>query len=356
MVRKIFKLAIAGNSVADIAKILNTDNEIPPGAYYRFYNTNKRVYAKTTRHDSWTTNNVRYILKNEVYYGADVSHKREVTQRGTNHTTKISKTDQIVIENVHEAIVTKEEFTAAQKVIRKVGRKKRIFGSALFQGILFCGTCMRVLQAYPSVKKPYYKCSLCQLEVGKDNCRDTKVFEDNLIEYMRTATQELFEMVNQIEPILEEQRIQQQSFEKSMADKAEQCRKKLAQLENRKLFNVEKLMEGSIGEEIYLKQRKKLEDEITQSQSELSQIESQFQLEDAAADYTINKTIKDIKRFAQENVVSKEMLKTLIEGIYVTDSEHIELRWKFSDEFVSLLAEAGRRQKKILGTIKEKNS
>jgi hypothetical protein len=39
-----------------------------------------------------------------------------------------------------------------------------------------------------------------------------------------------------------------------------------------------------------------------------------------------------MKRFAGEEQLSKAMVQELIEKVLVTDPEHVEIVWKFSDE------------------------
>lgn len=163
-----------------------------------------------------------------------------------------------------------------------------------------------------------------------------------------------FCLADQVAEIVGEENRQINLTEKYINDQTDLYRTKLAQLENTKLSNVEKWLDGSIGEDFYLINRKKLDEEITQIQSELWQIESQFQIKAESTDYETNRFLKDIQRFAHESGVSREMLETFFDAIYVTDSEHIELKWKFTDIFVSLLVEAERRQKKTQKIAKEK--
>ena len=357
VVRESFDLAIAGDSVADIARKLNSDGEMTPAVYFRSKDPKEHMYEKTTRHISWTHTNVRRILQSETYYGANVAHKREITKRGTTKSAGIEKEDQIIVEDVHEAIVTKTEFSEAQKAIKEIRNKKRPPNtSALFQGILRCASCKRVLQCYPRVKRVYYKCSNSLVELEGD-CNDGKVYEDILKKQVLIAYRNLFDLADLMEQVLEEQKAQRRFTEKNLAAKADELRKKLEQLESRKLLNVEKWMSGIMGKDIYLKKREQLDIEIADTQSELQKLESRLQQDETAADRVINGTVKSIQHFAKESIVSREMLVTFFEAIYVTDPEHIELQWKFSDEFKEFLLEVERRADSAQEhTTQEKNA
>ena len=157
--------------------------------------------------------------------------------------------------------------------------------------------------------------------------------------------------------VLAEQHLQRKTKEKDLADRANACRKTLTQLEKRKLSNVEKWMSGVMGKDIYLKKREELDRKIAEARFELQQTESQLRLEESAADHGINGTVKSIRRFEEESMVSREMLETFFEAIYVTDPEHIELKWKFSDAFQEFLLEVEKRADSAQEqTAQEKNA
>ena len=67
---------------------------------------------------SWTASMVYKLLTSYVYTGATVGHKRKSGGVGSRKTISQEKGDWIVVEGMHEAIVSKEEFELAQAVIR----------------------------------------------------------------------------------------------------------------------------------------------------------------------------------------------------------------------------------------------
>lgn len=123
-VRKIFEWYLAGSSLKAIADRLQEEGY-----------TNK--YSS---YNSWSS--IRNILDNETYTG------------------KLHFGD-VVVEDAHEAIISKEQFEAAQ-VLR--GKRKEKFGSNAFQskhfltGLLFCGHCGGRYYLRNSGKYSYYAC------------------------------------------------------------------------------------------------------------------------------------------------------------------------------------------------------
>lgn len=53
-----------------------------------------------------------------------VGHKREAVALCSSHTVSVSEDEQIMVENCHPGIVTKEEFLEVQKRFRKKYQKK----------------------------------------------------------------------------------------------------------------------------------------------------------------------------------------------------------------------------------------
>ena len=67
----------------------------------------------------WTSGTVCIILRDERYLGKTVFGKRERDKVGLVHTVKKSKSDWIVVDDVHEPIVSEELFQAAQAAMRE---------------------------------------------------------------------------------------------------------------------------------------------------------------------------------------------------------------------------------------------
>lgn len=94
------------------------------------------------------------ILRQEMYYGAVVGHKREYVMPCSKVSRAVPKSEQIIIEGKHEAIVSKEEWQQAQEVIRKVKSPVRASGMRYaLKGVARCGCCGRAVQFYNKQKK-----------------------------------------------------------------------------------------------------------------------------------------------------------------------------------------------------------
>lgn len=115
IVKRIFEMTVELKSRNEIAEILNDEGVFPPSKYKAEV---IKVTSKATRISSkWTPNMVREILKNEVYIGNMVQGKLTKPQRKLKMRVKTKKDDWIIVENTHEAIITKEDFNMVQEIL-----------------------------------------------------------------------------------------------------------------------------------------------------------------------------------------------------------------------------------------------
>ena len=92
---------------------------------------------------SWETVMVYNILKNLVYTGTLVSRKMKSCGVGSK---KRVVNEPIIVEGTHEAIISKEDFELAQKVIRGGGRNPtRKQHDYPLKGLVRCGNCKRAM-------------------------------------------------------------------------------------------------------------------------------------------------------------------------------------------------------------------
>ena len=106
----------------------------------------RKKFENTSELACWNHNSVRRILKQEMYYGAVVGHKREGIGVGWKHSVAVPKEEQVIVENKHPGIITKEEFIKAQKIFREKRATKLVTEKdyPLWRKVK-CGTCGRAM-------------------------------------------------------------------------------------------------------------------------------------------------------------------------------------------------------------------
>lgn len=105
--QRIFEAAVAGSNTSAIAQMLN-DEDIPtPGQYFQSKYGDTKKFNYMSKKISWDVAMVLRVLKNQVYTGALVSHRRKSCGVGSRKTVP---QEPIIVEGTHEAIISKETF------------------------------------------------------------------------------------------------------------------------------------------------------------------------------------------------------------------------------------------------------
>ena len=60
---------------------------------------------------------------------------------------------------------------------------------------------------------------------------------------------------------------------------------------------------------------------------------------EAAADDSVRDAVATMKKYSGGQELSKEIVEALIDKVVIDDPEHMEIRWKFSDEVMEFIGE-----------------
>ena len=184
-VKLIYDLALDGCGTMKIAKQL-LERKIPI--------TRCRTAKTDVNYYSWSGSVISKILRNPLYYGAHVVCKTHQKAIRSNTYNFVPRDEWEVIDNCHEAIITKEHFDRVQKLIDR--RPAIMQGNTcpfynIFHGLMECETCGKSLQPrYEKVgrtginrttkeerqpiDKAYYICQTYN-RLGKDTCTSHKI-------------------------------------------------------------------------------------------------------------------------------------------------------------------------------------
>lgn len=261
IIKMIFKLYLEGFGGAAIAKRLEEQGILSPRG------------AK-----SWCVNTIRGILKNEKYIG-DVAQGKTYTVDSITHkrAKNNGEEDRYYIKDHHEAIISREDFEQAQKIlksrnnIRMTGR--RMTKKFTFSGRFRCGFCGRVY-----IKKSLYKKRLAWdcISVAKgarEFCPDSKLMHQDVIE---SCFMEAFELLTQSDGLAIESFIDNIKEAKNADSPANQ--KKKLEDENRKLTNKHKklidlFVEGKLDSATFEKMNEDIVRKIEYNEEKQEQVE-----------------------------------------------------------------------------------
>ncbi len=156
VVRKIFSLALQGDSSYQIAKKLNLEN-IPAPAEFK---TRKGKTSRKPKGDKfyWSNSVICSILRNPVYVGDLEYGKTEKEQVGGRNILK-PRADWKIIRNHHAPVITRTDFEEIQKSRNRSRRKGKGQESRhMLAGMAVCGCCRHSLQIKKGIN-PYFTCN-----------------------------------------------------------------------------------------------------------------------------------------------------------------------------------------------------
>lgn len=295
IVRRIFDLAMVGKTSSEIACILN-DEKIPTkGQYFKENNPNNKKFGSMLNDVAWNVGRVQTILKNRLYIGDLVCHRRK---KVSYNSKKVITQEPIITENTHEGIVSRDEFYKAMEVINVTKQGKKInYQQYALKGVLRCGNCKYMLQRHKRSKGYVYKCANCNLNVSEKHI-ETKVF--NVIKQFIQ---------------LENTEVKNDVLDEKYFDT------EIERNKQSKLRLYEKYVAGDILKEHYLKQKISLDEIISELQKK--------QLNHQSKEPTKNVCTK----FASAEILTEEMVKSFIDVVYVFDENKIEIIMKCADLF-----------------------
>lgn len=173
VVRMIFKKYIEGNGLQTIARYLSDEG----------YQTPATLKGKKNAGLFWHSSTVKKILKNRHYIG-DLEQCKE-----TNKDISIKgrkKSESIIVEDTHEAIITKEDYYCIQKMMEERATKhvERVTPmKRLFSDKLFCADCGKKRWLIKQQMK--YECGTFKKH-GAKHCSSHKIKEDALVDILRS--------------------------------------------------------------------------------------------------------------------------------------------------------------------------
>lgn len=329
-VRMIFDLALQGKKRSQIAAELNKMGMPTPSVYFKQrFSWAKDIKWGKCEQQLWTREKVGNILRNYQYTGA-LTVGKSINQLGKDRRAiLVGRSDWVIVENTHEAIVTKEEYQLVNKPHDHEHIMEIHEHPPLFHKIL-CGNCrlqMRKKRRDPSK----YQCTY-----SKRTGVDTGCFEGVILE--KELNNVVLQTINLTFRIFKiKAKALQEKFEPAEGDGTDKNREKQKlqnELAYENLMNTllyEKYVAGKISLNQFKRDRLEQERIIQRCEKALKdyqkkQEELQKLLKESSE---IIEKYGDVEEFTE---LTKDLADQLVENVFVYDDKHIEVVLK-TDRF-----------------------
>lgn len=337
VIREIFDMAIAGQRLVDMARVLNERGVETPGQYYRRKHPGTKKFADTSDMICWNHNNIRNILQQEMYYVAIVGHKRQGLGVGCKHTATVPKEEQFIVEGKHEGIVTKEEFLRAQEIFCKQRKTKKVIPKTypLYRKVK-CGTCGRAMTyktySLRGENYKYFGCLYAKEQVGNGGCCKRYVTEDNLNAIVWSVVRQLLDMTDTFMKKLDKQNSISRQDNLILAEKLSRLQQEKEKCESDRFANVDQFMAGMLDKEVYQRRRADLRRIAERLEADIAELEQKLKAAEIDKDDSLSQVLGLMKKYSGADELTQAMVQELIDKVIVTDPEHVEIVWKFKDE------------------------
>lgn len=324
IVKYIFSLACGGNTISQIAQRLNRERVITPSKYLA------RPHYKVVEH--WSYESVRNILLNRIYTGDTEGYKSHVVKVGSNQVKQIPEDERPVIEDTHEALISRADYRKAREVVKSNVKSKKSCETSPLTGLLVCGCCGNRLSKGKSANKSF----LCSNKryVLDSGCKDVRAVETNTMDILHRA------ITTQITLFKEQERELEALFKNGQSELLV-CQREAAKLSDKrkrvaeqKLTLYEDYVEGRITKEEYFLQKADsaaLEKEYIRQQAVLDKRLKDMQ-DGQGEKMKQHKKASGLLAYEDQALLTREMLAALVEQIVVMPDGALEIYWKFMDE------------------------
>ena len=336
VVRRVFDEALEGRNTSQIALGLNDDNIPTPGQYFKGKHPDKKKFSYMSDKISWTASMVYKIIINYVYTGATVGRRQKSSGVGSRKRIRLEQEDWIVVEGMHEAIVSKEEFELAQAVIRGgVKKPKRNPHYYPLKGLVCCGNCKRALtrRKNRNVRGYFYLCT------HSTNDRDTEcpVGERYSEAWLENAA---YNAIGQMLSLAEKKAVKNHEISKRRKSAISECadtirnlQKQSEQLKAVKLRLYEKYTSGSIAKSEYLKRKAEADAKMAENEEAIRKGHERMQELDSEHPCSDERLDAVLGEYQKNEGLTYELAHALIDAIYVHGQDSVEIVWKFKDIF-----------------------
>lgn len=329
IVREIFLSVIGGKSTTQIAKDLNARGVLTPLEYKQ----HRLKPACQGRELIWSHVTVLNILHNIKYTGVMTNHTKENRYMRDRSQRRVPREEWIVTEGAHEAIVTREEYEAAQAKIRTVKKHYRKSPDGADR-VFYCGHCGRKLRKSFGLDT-YFAC-------------DTKLYQENAvcagIRWSKTELEAVLLPIYRMQLFLMGEKARElrntlnRGSEVNWSDRISKIDQEIARHNAQKIQYYEVYRSGELSREAFFQKKTALADRIAELQVKRAEVEAD-QRESQKDLARKEEASREMEGYLSASDMDDEAFKgsmyAAIERVIVFSNRHIEVKWKFADLFES---------------------
>ncbi len=340
-VRNIYSWCLSGMGVIRIAQKLNTLKISPPNLYKKEIGVFKTFHSRCGY--LWRPDTVRNILSNKVYMG-DLEQKKHTTLNyKEREIIYLYDEDRILVKNTHEPIIARQTFNEVrmrfEKCTRTSPNEDKLY---LFSGFLRCADCKRAMirtsKKTPNKEYVYYKCRTYN-QISKEKCPKSHSISHELLvsavlKAINTQIHAVVNMQNVIDKInnTDLTKLSKINFAKEIKKRKHKIKMKVYL----KKGLYEDWKSDVISKNDYINMKEAYDNESVDLENSIKNLE----IEEKMVIDMETKNIEWMNKFVKNyNIkeLSRELLSSLIEKIYINADKNIHIKFKYQDEYSRII-------------------
>lgn len=335
IVRDIFKWKLEGVSPQDIADALNKLGVLSPMEYKRSLGMKFTTSFKTNSKALWSAGTVIRVLKNPIYTGVLIQGKETTPSYKVHKRVTKDESEWSVIEDSHEAIISKIDFDSVQKVL-KCDTRRSPGGKAvgLFSGMIFCGDCgaSMVRKTVPAGEKKYVY-YICSAHKQDKSCSPHRIRDITLEEIVLDSLKQHISEVVDMSELLEItdtaplRTAQAQKVQRQLDKKHEEYEK----LQKLLMSLYENLADDIIDREEYTRLKASFTVRADEGEKQMDALREQ--LEDIHNHGTENIWMNEFIKRQGLTTLDRAVVVALIDKILIHSNDAVEIIYRWQDEF-----------------------
>lgn len=157
------------------------------------YPTPRTVSNAGNQGTVWQQSSIKYILTNVTNTGTLCQHREEVINHLSKERAKIPEDKQIIFENAHPALISKEDFQAVQNLMKSKGTSHSNGQESLFAHLMLCPDCGHGMTYRKDRLKKQNGAYVCcgYVKRGKAFCSSHIIGYDTLLVVVKNDLKEL---------------------------------------------------------------------------------------------------------------------------------------------------------------------
>lgn len=340
VVRRIFALALSGMGAHKIAQILNEEGVPSPTAYKQQNGKRYHLARKTSCESLWSSGTIYQTLHNQTYTGDLVQGRHKKVSYKSKRTVWLPKSQWIVVENTHEAIIDKDTYDTVQRIMQ---RRTRSGAGGMIHPLArkvvcsCCGCTMEQTSRPPKAdgtRVRYVRCRMHQRapkRCGNKTCTNLDDLQELVLRRIREYAAEYFdpekvELPRRDDPVRQRNQAMREELRKLRGD-VERRRKAMQELYLDKVS-------GLIDSAQFFEMNKSFLDEVSSAEARIEKLESELEQQLKETD-VVQAQRQRVRELAQVSHLTRELAALLVRRVVVspkdplTGKQEITIEWEF---------------------------